>query len=129
MRTKFAAIALAAALAACASPSAQAQRGDHLGSRTVADHTEVDNIQVTGARRHGAVRLCVQHRSVNFRDVDIHFANGGHQDVAVRAIIGPGECTRWINLSGERRNITRITLRYQTIVNAGQQAIVSAFGR
>lgn len=44
-------------------------------------------------------------------------------------MINPGECTRWINLAGQRRNIARIVMRYDTLNNVGGQAVVTAFGR
>lgn len=122
-------VALAAALLPVAATPSLAQQGDLLGSRIVADNSEVDTIGVPGSQRYGSVRLCVAQRSVHFADVDINFGNGGSQDASVRAIINPGECTRWINLRGPRRNIASIVMRYQTIVNIGGQATVTAYGR
>jgi hypothetical protein len=50
---------------------------------------------------------------VHFYDVDVHFANGGHQDVSVRERINPGQCTRAIDLNGDDRNITRVSMLYE----------------
>ena len=129
MRTRLTALAVAALMtSACAAP-AVAQQSQLLGTRVVADRTETDVIQVPGGQHYGAVRLCVAQRSVHFKDIDIHFGNGGSQDASVRALIGPGECTRWINLNGPRRDISRITMRYEMIIDAGAQAVVTAYGR
>ncbi|MEZ5667110.1 MAG: DUF2541 family protein [Alphaproteobacteria bacterium] len=114
--------------AAGASLPASAQQGTLLGTRAVADHSDTDVIQVPGGARYNAVRLCVEQRSVHFQDIDVHFGNGGSQDVIVRLLVNPGECTRWINLNGPSRNITRIVLHYDMIINAGQQAVVSVYG-
>ncbi|MCB9947687.1 MAG: DUF2541 family protein [Rhodospirillaceae bacterium] len=114
---------------ALAAATALAQQVDFLGSRMVADLSETDVIQAQGTQRYAAVRLCVAQRAVHFRDLDIIFANGGSQDAVIRQQINPGECTRWIDLHGGTRNITRIVLRYDTLVNAGVQAQVSAYGR
>lgn len=117
------------ALALAATATAWAQQVDFLGSRMVADLSETDVIQAQGSQRYSAVRLCVAQRAVHFRDVDIFFANGGHEDAIVRQLINPGECTRWIDLRGPTRNITRIAMRYDTLSNIGIQGQVSAYGR
>ena len=100
-----------------------------LGVRTVADNTETDVILAQGNARFNEVRICVAGRAVHFRDLDIVFQNGGQQDATVSAVIAPGNCTRWINLRGPARNINRIVLRYDALVNAGPQPIVTAFAR
>jgi len=100
-----------------------------LGSRTVAYNSETDVIQVPGAARYRSVRFCVVQRAVHFRDLDVVFRNGGQQDLQVRSVIPAGDCTRWINLRGPRRNIARIVLRYDTLDNSGPRAVVRAYGR
>lgn len=100
-----------------------------LGVRAVADNAETDVIHAQGNALHNEVRICVAGRAVHFRDLDIVFQNGGRQDANVRALIAPGSCTRWIDLRGPARNINRIVLRYDALVNAGPQPIVTAFAR
>ncbi len=109
--------------------SAWAQQGALLGARTVADLSETDVIAVPGGQSFSSIRLCVAQRAVRFRDLDIVFANGASQDASVQRRINAGECTRWIDLAGQRRNIARIVMRYDTLNNVGMQAIVTAFGR
>lgn len=108
---------------------APASANTFLGARVVADQSETDVINVPGNAMFSEVRLCVVNRAVHFRDVDVHFANGGHQDLPVRALIGPGGCTNWLNLRGPVRNIASIVLNYDTLINAGSQAFVTARGR
>lgn len=100
-----------------------------LGARVVADNSETDVINVPGNGLFRDVRFCVVNRAVHFRDVDVRFANGGNQDLPVRALIGPGGCTNWLNLRGPVRNIASIVLNYDTLINAGSQAVVTAHGR
>lgn len=100
-----------------------------LGARAVADTAETDVILAQGNALHSEVRICVAGRAVHFRDLDIVFQNGGHQDAEVRALIAPGSCTRWIDLRGPVRNINRIVLRYDALINAGPQPIVIALAR
>ena len=143
---KFGKVILAAAAIAAFSASASAQHngGGHgqgarnggdrgqwrvIGSREVADHLERDVISGRGDGRFRQIRICVAHRAVRFQDVDIVFGNGGRQDVRMRERIGRGECTRAIDLKGERRFIRRIIFRYETIRDRGRQARVTVFGR
>lgn len=100
-----------------------------LGARIAADTSDVDIISVPGPALFGEVRFCVVNRAVHFGDVDVRFANGGSQDLNVRHIVRAGHCTGWFNLRGPVRNIDEIRFRYQTIVNAGPQALVTAHGR
>ena len=101
----------------------------HLGSVMVRYNTDTDVIPVPSAVFYGAVRFCVSQSAVHMHDLDAHFANGGHQDLWVRAVVRAGECTRWIDLNGPRRNLTSIVLRYDTIGASGPRAVVSAYGR
>ena len=117
---------LAAVLALTAATPALAD--DVLGTRYVRDRSDTDVIDVSNAKLYSAVKLCVAQRAVNFHDLDIHFANGGMQDAPLRYVIGVGECSRWIDLNGEQRHITKIVMRYDAI-SGGAQAIVTAYGK
>ncbi|MBX9745513.1 MAG: DUF2541 family protein [Hyphomonadaceae bacterium] len=98
------------ALMACASP---AVAWDVIGVREVRDRTERDTIVVEGRRQFERIKLCVYRNPVHFIDVDVHYANGGHQDVSVAQRINPGQCTRAIDLVGDDRNITRVEMVYE----------------
>jgi len=100
----------ALALMACASP---ASAWDVIGVREVRDRTDRDVIVVEGPRQFERIKLCVYRNPVHFIDVDVHYRNGGHQDVSVRQRINPGQCTRAIDLNGDDRNITRVSLLYE----------------
>jgi hypothetical protein len=98
------------AMAAMAGPAAA---WDVIGVREVRDRTDRDTIVVEGPRRFERIKLCVYRNPVRFYDLDVHFANGGHQDVDVRQRINPGQCTRAIDLVGDDRNITRVSMLYE----------------
>ncbi|MBY4893350.1 hypothetical protein KUL25_11300 [Rhodobacteraceae bacterium N5(2021)] len=115
------------ALATCAAVPASANT--FLGARMAADTSDVDIISVPGPALVREVRFCVVNCAVHFGDVDVRFAIGTSQDLPVRRIVRPGNCTNWLDLRGPVRNIDEIRFRYQTIVNAGPQAIVTAHGR
>ena len=113
------------ALAATAGP---AFAWEPIGTRDVRDATERDTIVVEGPRRYERIKLCVYRNPVHFIDVDVRFANGGHQDVAVRQRINPGECTRAIDLNGDDRNITTVSMLYEeTSWRRGAHATVRLF--
>jgi len=108
---------------------AQAQGWDRIGSRVVAHQAERDVISGRGDGRFSRIRICVERRAVRFYDVDVVFGNGGRQDIRLRRRIGPGDCTRAIDLRGGRRFIRRIIFDYETIRDRGPRAIVTVFGR
>ncbi|WP_224815973.1 DUF2541 family protein [Hasllibacter sp. MH4015] len=116
-------------IAVAASAALPASANTFLGARVAADTSDIDVISVPGPALFREVRFCVVNRAVHFGDVDVRFALGGSQDLNVRRIVTPGNCTGWFNLRGPVRNIDAIRFRYQTIVNAGPQALVTAHGR
>jgi len=120
-------LCMAAAFAATLATPAFAW--DLLGTRDVRDAVDHDSIAVHGGRRFERIRLCVYERPVHFIDLDVRFANGGHQDAPVRAVIRPGECTRVINLEGDDRNITTVGMVYEANTRRrGVHATVRLYG-
>jgi hypothetical protein len=117
------------ALGACATPApASADDWRQIGVRDVRDRTDRDTIVVEGPRQFERIKLCVYRNPVHFYDVDVRFANGGHQDVSVRQRINPGQCTRAIDLNGDDRNITTVSLLYEeTSYRRGAHATVRLF--
>lgn len=108
--TLTAACAAALSLAAAVTP---ALAWDEVATREVTDRYDVDVINLPGNRTFARLKVCVYGNPVHFYDFDVFFRNGGHQDVQVRARINAGECTRVIDLKGGRRNIDRISFKYE----------------
>jgi hypothetical protein len=115
---------------AVAAPSAAQAQWVLLGEKTVALHGDRDIVSARGEGAFSRIRLCVRRRPVRFYDLDVVFGNGGRQDLQIRNVIGPGDCTRAINIRGGRRFIRRIIMKYETInaYGAGAPAIVEVFG-
>ena len=113
-----------AMLAACATPAAA---WTQIGVREVRDRTDRDTIVVEGPRQFERIKLCVYRNPVHFIDVDVYFRNGGHQDVSVRQRINPGDCTRAIDLNGDDRNITRVSMLYEETSFRRRTATVRLF--
>lgn len=103
---------------------------DFLGSRVVSHAAERDRVPAHSARRYTQVKLCASNRAIRLYDVDVVFRNGGRQDLQVRNVLRPGECTRAIDLRGNSRDIRFVNLAYQTAGrNVGRRAEVAVFAR
>lgn len=118
---------LAGAFVAMAAMSGPAAAWDVIGVREVRDRTDRDTVVVEGPRQFERIKLCVYRNPVHFIDVDVHYANGGHQDVDVRQRINPGQCTRVIDLVGDDRNITRVSMLYEETSFRRRTATVRLF--
>jgi len=120
-------VAAVLVLAACATAT-PASAWTQIGVRDVRDRTDRDTIVVEGPRQFERIKLCVYRNPVHFIDVDVRFANGGHQDVSVRQRLNPGQCTRNIDLNGDDRNITTVSMLYEeTSWRRGAHATVRLF--
>lgn len=121
-------------LAAAAPTAAQAQ-WILLGSKSVSLSGDRDVVSARGEGTFSRIRLCVRQRAVHFNDLDVLFGNGVRQDLQIRSVIGPGDCTRAIDIRGGRRLIRQVDLTYRS-VNAygtgaafGPEAIVEVYGQ
>jgi len=99
-----------------------------LGVRNVADRTDHDSISLPGARRFDHIKLCVYRNPIRLYDLQLHYHNGGTQDVSVRDFFRPGTCTRAIDLNGRERNIDRIDMTYEETSWRRRTATVRVFG-
>lgn len=124
MNIKACVLGAIVALAATAGPAFAWER---IGARDVRDATERDTIVVEGPRRYERIKLCVYRNPVHFIDLDVRFANGGHQDVNVRQRINPGECTRAIDLAGDDRNVAAVAMVYEETSFRHRHATVRLF--
>lgn len=117
--------ALSAALAATITPAAA---WTLLGSREVRDRTDRDTIVVAGRGTYERIKICVYRNPVRFIDVDVHFRNGGRQDVSIAQRINPGDCSRAIDLVGDDRDIVRVEFTYEETSFRRARARVKLFG-
>ena len=100
-----------------------------IGVRAVRAGTDTDWIPTPGALRFRQLRLCAENAPINIIDVDVHFANGGHQDFNFANFLGAGGCTRALNLEGRRRDIARIRITYERIARAPVTPVVRVSAR
>lgn len=113
------------AVAAVSVPAVAQYRGwQTIAYKTVNRGTDVDRINVRGDRRYREVRLCAFNAPIHMRDFDIRFENNQRQDVRVRERIRAGTCTRNIDLTGNRRDIEWIRLKYSPIARNYTRPVV-----
>ena len=124
----LAAATAAATFAAVGPASAQQWRWDERGWRTIGytrvDGRDSDSINLPGATRQRAIRLCSMNQPLRLRDFDVRFANGERQDVNTRAVLPAGRCTRAVDLKGNRRDIASVRLRYEPITRSWMRPVV-----
>ena len=97
--------------------------------KTISGGTDTDRIYAPGRQRYTRLRLCSLNAPIRMRDFDVYFANGGHQDVRTRDRLGPGSCTRAIDLNGGRRDITVIRLKYERLHRSMQRPLIRVQAR
>ena len=116
MRPPLLLITGTAAFAFAAAAPADAQRWRPNAWRTIAythvNGRDTDTIRLPGTARYRQMRLCVYGAPLHMRDVDVRFANGGHQDIGVRQRMRPGTCSRNVDLRGRYRDVRLIRLQY-----------------
>jgi hypothetical protein len=136
MRTKSAFLTLALlllleALVPVRATAGRPGRWEILGERSVTDGADHDVIPVTAVQgTFRSLKIRVEDRAVQFRDVKVHFANGTTQDVAVRKVIPAGGESRVIDIRGRGdRVIQSVELWYDAQSLAGKKATVKLYGR
>ncbi|HSF41337.1 MAG TPA: hypothetical protein VLT87_16180 [Thermoanaerobaculia bacterium] len=136
MKKGFAFVALLAfclvlfLLPADSSAGRRAGRWELLGERTVTDAVDHDTIPVTAARgTFRALKIMVEERAVQFRDVKIHFADGSVQDVTIRKAIPAGGESRKIDIRGRDRVVRSVEFWYDAQSIGGKRATVRVYGQ
>lgn len=86
-----------------------------IGYTTVGAGRDRDVIRVRGNARHRQLRVCAINRAIDMRDLDVVFANGGHQDIRVRQTIRAGTCTAAKDLQGRNRNMQSVAIVYSRL--------------
>jgi len=106
-------------------------RWEVLGKRNVRDRLDHDTI-VVGKNKgtFTAIKIDVGRRGVDFDRVVIHFANGGDQNVAMRASIPAKGESRVIDIDGRNRVIRSIDFWYDAkSLGRGGSSTVRVLGR
>ena len=86
-----------------------------IGFKVVNGGSDTDWIYTPGARLFRQIRVCALDGPITLRDLDVYYADGGHDDINTRDVLLPGTCTRPLDLRGYGRDIERIRLKYGQI--------------
>jgi hypothetical protein len=121
-------LGLLATAALASGPAAAQGRWELLGQRQVGFAVDRDVVSGRGQGRFSVIRLCVGGAPVHFRDVDVVFANGQRQNVAVNALVRAGTCSANLDLRGEARRVERVELVYNSVPTFRGRALVSVYG-
>lgn len=105
-------------------------RWEKLGQRRVNFSLDRDEILVTA--REGsftALRLHAELAPLNFHRCVVHFANGTTQTFQINQNVRAGQTSRLLDLSGNRRIITKVVFWYDTKNRARRRGRVELWGR
>jgi hypothetical protein len=102
-----------------------------LGERVVNDRLDHDTIKIdSDVGQLSALKIKVGRRAVQFRDMKVHFANGGVQDVELRKVIPAGGASRVIDLRGDDRVVKKVEFWYDAQTpRRGKKSVIRLFGR
>jgi len=128
----FCVLTLALVSDAAAGPRKHAGRvlgWELLGTRSVTDKVDHDSIPAAGKGTFRSIKIVVEGRAVQFRDVKVHFGNGDVQDVALRNVIPAGGESRVIDIEGRDRVIRNVEFWYDAQSILGKKATVKLYGR
>ena len=99
-----------------------------LGTRSVTDRVDHDSIPARGKGTFRSLKITVEGRAVQFRDVKVHFANGEVQNVELRTVIPAGGESRVIDVEGRDRVTRNVEFWYDS-QSLGKRATVRLYGR
>lgn len=114
--------------ALAAGPASAQGRWELLGQRQVGFVVDRDTVSGRGQGRFSVIRICVANNAVQFREVEVVFANGERQQLPMNAFLRPGSCSQNLDLRGEARRIDQVNLAYNSLPNFRGQATVSVYG-
>jgi Protein of unknown function (DUF2541) len=84
------------------------RRWELLGTLTVSDAVDHDTLVVTAVRgTFRRIKIQVEDRAVQFREVKIHFGSGDSQNVELRRVIPAGGESRLIDIEGRGDRVIR----------------------
>lgn len=104
-----------AALNAAAAPAdARVSFGWKTISESLVAPGTSDSVSLRRTDRYSQLRLCVANAPLRLREIDVRYRNGKTKYMAGERI-DDGDCGARIDLSGSRRDVSRIKLRYKAV--------------
>lgn len=129
-RTVRSLTAVALAVALWIPVVAEAAQWQRLGTRTVTDRVEHDEIVVGGDEgRFTALRLGARRSAVRVRRIVVHFGNGDEQVFEKNFTVPRGGRGPVLDLEGGKRVIRRVSFTYEAKSLGRRGAVMSLWGR
>lgn len=100
-----------------------------IGTSRVDYRMDHDVIRVNSRYAFSQLKFDVQKGSLNMHRATIHFENGGAQEVNMRDNFRRGSGSRVIDLQGNRRKISRISVWYDTKDRSRRKAELVVLGK
>lgn len=94
-----------------------------IAQQTVGKGGDTDTVQVSSRQKFGKVRLCVYGRDVRLNSFVVQFGNGRRQSLELQSVFRAGQCSRAIDLKGDRRHIEYVTLNYRRLPGDGSPLV------
>ena len=114
--------------------SLHAQKTDSTGWHKIGElhvdfKSDKDVLKVPGEQRYKALRIKAVDAAVHIERMQVVYANGAPDDIAIRYDFKKGEESRDIDLKGEDRNIKEISFVYRSGSNTREEkAHIQVFG-
>ena len=108
---------------------ANANDWELLGERTVRLVADRDIITVGKSKQYARLKLKVKQTGIEILSISIRLANGRVLNPPLRQFIGKDRESRVIDLPGQDRAITTVTLVYKSRPGSTERAIVQLYGK
>lgn len=100
-----------------------------LGSKRIDVRVLEDTIPVAAEGIFAAVGIRVRGNELFIESVRVVFANGETADLAIAAMVPPGDETREIDLAGNTRVVSEVVVSYRRPANLMADRTVEVWGR
>jgi len=102
---------------------------EKLGTQSVDYALDRDVIQVSTKEAYTALKIKVDHGTINVYKATVHFTNGETQDVSLPEVLSKENDGKLIDLKGNKRVIEKITFWYDTKNSSTEKAVIEAWAR
>lgn len=94
-----------------------------IAQQTVGKNGDTDIVQIGNREKFAQVRLCVYGRNIRLNNFSVQFGNGHRQSLDLKSVFRAGQCSRPLDLKGERRHIETVMLNYRRLPGEGSPLV------
>ena len=99
-----------------------------LGERKVDRSLDVDVIPVSRQEILSKIQIRISDKPVQVFDLKVHFRNGTFYDVPIQRNFNAGESSRIIDLPGQNRSVSQVSIKYRTAAFGRRKATLQLWG-